>query len=222
MDTMTGFWSQLLARTGLALNPEVALAAGLALTVIIVAVALALGRRGSRLQERLVDREILQPNLRSAEPPVGPPPGSDPDALAETGAAAQLSGESSRPRSEPDGDMARLISDLENMREGMASHLPSTKAEFMAVQESVQNYQGRIELLRTTLNSLQSEQVTLHKLLDACNTDLHDIEQFAASLPRLRTEHASIRKQLAELNARFEAVSEVLADFLPSEDPPNN
>ena len=214
MDTVTGFWTQLLARTGLAVNPEVALVAGFALTVIIVAVALALGRRGSRLEERLVDREILQSNLRNAETPVGPPPESDPDALAEIEAATQHSGESS--------DMARLISDLANMREGMASHLPSTKAEFMAVQESVQNYQGRIELLRTTLNSLQSEQVTLHKLLEACNADLKDIEQFAASLPRLRTEHASIKKQLAELNARFEAASEVLADFLPSEDPPSS
>lgn len=219
---MTGFWAQLLARTGLALNPEVALVAGFALTVIIVAVALALGRRGSRLEERLVDREILQSNLRNADTPAGPPPGPDPDALAEMDARTQHSGDSSRPRAEPDGDMARLISDLADMREGMASHLPSTKAEFMAVQESVQNYQGRIELLRTTLNSLQSEQVTLHKLLDACNSDLKDIEQFAASLPRLRTEHASIRKQLAELNARFEAASEVLADFLPSEDPPSN
>ena len=123
------------------------------------------------------------------------------------------------------------------MREAVATNLPSTKAELITLQESVeeesveeesveeesvQEYQAGIELLQATLISLQREQLTLHKLLEACNARFKGIEQLVAAVPSLRTEHASIKKQLTELNARFDAASELLADFLQSEDLPDD
>jgi prefoldin subunit 5 len=107
-------------------------------------------------------------------------------------------------------------------RETVATNVSSTKAELMTVQMSVQNYQERIELLQATLSSLQHEQLTLRKLLESCNSGLKGIEQLVAAIPSLRTEHASIKKQLAELTARFDAASEVLAELLQSEDLSND
>jgi chromosome segregation ATPase len=131
-------------------------------------------------------------------------------------------GSANSEKSEPSSELARLATDLGSMREAVATNLPSTKAELITVQESVQNHQARIELLQGTLTSLQREQLTLHKLLEACNAGLKGIEQLVAAIPSLRTEHASIKKQLAELNARFDAASEVLADLLQSEDLPDD
>jgi prefoldin subunit 5 len=200
------------------MNPEIALGAGLALTAIIVAIALAFGRRSSRLEDRFADPGILQPGLGHPAAPVAPPAEYAPDRVSSVDATTHHSEEPNRATSDPGAAANTLTADLANLREGMVAVLPSTKAEFMAVQQSVQNYQERIELLRTTLNSLQSEQLALHKLLESCNADLKDIERFAASISNIRNEHASIKKQLAELNTRFQVVSEVLADFLPSED----
>jgi len=217
MDAVKSFWAQLLAKTGLDVSSEAALVAGLALTVLVVVIALLFGRRSSRLEERFMDPGTFQPSLPNAQLSAL----SDEVPKANTPIQSSSGGSISH-ASDPGGDTTRLALDLANLRDGMASVLPGTKAEFMAVQESVQNYQERIELLRTTLNSLQSEQLTLHKLLEACNADLQDIERFAASVPKLRSQHASIKKQLTELNERFHAVSEVLADFLPSQDPLND
>jgi chromosome segregation ATPase len=107
------------------------------------------------------------------------------------------------------------------MREPPATNPPSAKSELVTDQEAVQTYQARIELLQATLNSLQREQANLHKLLEACNAGLKGIEQLVAAIPGLRIEHASIKKQLAELNTRFDAASEVLAEVLQSEDLPH-
>ena len=108
------------------------------------------------------------------------------------------------------------------MREPAATNPPNAKSELVADQEAVQNYQARIELLQATLKSLQREQANLHKLLEACNAGLKGIEQLVAAIPGLRIEHASIKKQLAELNTRFDAASEVLAEVLQSEDLPHD
>ena len=65
--------------------------------------------------------------------------------------------------------------------------------------------------------------VPLRSLLEDCNAGLKNIEQLIARIPSLRDEHASIKKQLAELNSRFDAASEVLAGLLQqSEDFPND
>src|SRR4029453_15670273 len=106
MDSVTGLWAQLLARAGFAVNSEVALVAALAVTVIVVAVALALGRRGSRLEARFGDREILQSNVRSTEAAAALPPDSDPGALSKIDAVTQYVEESNPTNSDPSADAA--------------------------------------------------------------------------------------------------------------------
>src|SRR5262245_29866934 len=162
MDAVTGYLAQLIAKTGLNVSSEAALASGLVLIVVIVAIALLFSRRGSRLEERFADPSTFQPVVRNAEVPAAPDGRSNSDSIAPQPASG---GTTSHPP-DSDGYTAQLGDDLANLHEGMASLLPSTRAEFMAVQESVQNYQERIELLRTTLNSMQSEQLTLHKLME--------------------------------------------------------
>jgi chromosome segregation ATPase len=198
--------------------------------VIVVAVGLALRRRGDRLQEHLDDLRPPHLSLGEAEPYVvgahEAVPEAVPDAVSDADRSKQHLDGANRQEPEPSGELARLATDLANMQETIrktvATNVPSAKAESMTVQESVQNYQGRIELLQATLTSLQSEQLTLRKLLETCNSGLKRMEQFVAAVPSLRTEHASIKQQLAELNARFDAASEVLADLLQPEDRPKD
>ena len=215
MDAVTGFLAQLLARTGLGVNKEVMLVAAFALAVIVVAVALARSRRRDRLNEHLEDPR--QPHASEREADLGAVRAHEvvSDAPSELDQPKQNLAGANRQESEPGGDLA-------SVRESTATNVPSANAESMAVQQSVQHYQERIELLQATLTSLQIEQLTLRKLLETCNSGLKGIEQLVAAIPSLRTEHASIKKQLAELNARFEAASEVLAELLQSEDPPND
>ena len=212
MDALTDFFAQLLARTGSALNTEVILIVAFALSVMIVAVGLALARRRGRLEDRLVDSEL---GIVGAHRAVS-------DVLSDLDRSKQHLGNANSEKSEPSGELAKLAVDPGSMREAVATNPPNTKAELTTDQESEQNYQARIELLQATLSSLQREQLTLHKLLEACNAGLKGIEQLVAAIPSLRIEHASIKKQLAELNTRFDAASEVLAELLQCEDLPDD
>ena len=224
MDAITGFLAQLLARTGLSVSKEVTLVAAFVLAVIIVAVGLALRRRSDRLAERFENPHPRDASVREVEPYVIGTHEAALDAPSDLDRSKPDLGGPNHQESEPSGDLAKLATELASMRESIrktvASNVSGAKAESMTVQESVQDYQGRIELLQATLTSLQTEQLTLRKLLETCNSGLQSIEQFVAAVPSIRTEHASIKQQLAELNARFDAASEVLADLLQSEDLP--
>jgi chromosome segregation ATPase len=226
MDAITGFLTRLLASTGLGVNKDVTVIAAFVLAVIIVAVVLALRRRSDRLAERFDGPHPRHATDEEAEPHVVPVREAVQDALADLEQAKQQLEGANRPESKPSGDLARLASDLAIMRETIgktvATNVASAKAEPLTAQQSVQDYQGRIELLQATLTSLQSEQLTLRRLLETCNSGLQSIEQFVAAVPSIRTEHASIKQQLAELNARFDAASEVLTDLLQSEDLPKD
>jgi hypothetical protein len=78
-----------------------------------------------------------------------------------------------------------------------------------------------MEMMQATLTSLQGEQRKLCKVLKAWNSRMKDMEQIVAAVPSIRTEQAGIKNQLAEWNSRFDGASEVLAEFLQSEDLPN-
>ena len=209
MDALKGSFARLLASTGLAVNTEVILIVAFALAVTIVAVGLALSRRKVRLETRLVDSE---PGVVVAHRAVS-------DVLSDLDGSKEHLGTASSAKPEPSGELAKPAIDLGSTHKAVATNLPSTTAEAITDQESVQNYQAGIELLQTTLTSLQREQLALHQLLAACNAGLKGIEQLVAAIPSLRIEYASIKKQLAELNARFDAASELLAEFVQSEDP---
>jgi chromosome segregation ATPase len=197
MDASRGFFAQLLAGTGLAVSKEVTLVAVFVLAVIIVAVGLAVRRRGDRLAERFEDPHLRDASVREVEPDVLRAHEAVADAPSDLDRSKQDVGEPNRQKSEPSGDLAKLAADLASMRETIgktaASNVPGTRGESMTARESVQDYQGRIELLQATLTSLQSEQLTLRKLLEACNAGLKSIEPFVAAVRSIRTEHASIR-----------------------------
>jgi hypothetical protein len=208
MDALTDFFVRLLARTGLTVNTEVTLIVAFALAVMIVAIGLALSRRRGRLEDRLVVSE-----LGMVDAPRAPS-----DGLSDSDRSKQQLGDANWGKSPPSGALPQLAVHSGSMREAAATNPPNSKSQPVTDQAAVQNYEARIELLQATLNSLQREQATLHKLLEACNAGLKGIEQLVAAIPGLRIEHASIKKQLAELNTRFDAASEVLAEVLQSED----
>lgn len=222
MDAITGFFAQLLASTGLGVSKEAALFALLVLAVMIVVVALARSRRSHRLEVHLEDPRQSHAGMREAEPAVVPAHGPVSDALSDSDRSKQTAGGADRQEFAPSGNPGGIAADGARSGETFATNVPRTRVESAAAQTPAQNYQARFELMHATLSSLQREQLALRKLLENCNSGLKGIEQLAAAIPSLRTEHASIKKQLAELTARFDVASEILADLLESEDPPRD
>jgi hypothetical protein len=215
MDAVKGFWAQLLASTG---NTELMVYGAVVLAILIVAVALAVGRRSNRLEDSLLHLREPHASVHWPEPRVTLQPGGSPDVLSGVNEALDSTGSREVERS---GHRARLVNDPTTIRAGMATAPPAPGGQSTPVQDSMRGDQERIEMLQVALATLQSEQVTLRDLLQACNAGLQNIEQLVAAIPSLRKEHASIKKQLAELNTRFDAASEVLAGLLQSEDLPS-
>ena len=121
-------------------------------------------------------------------------------------------------QSELIGTLAKVSIDVESMRETVATSLLNIKSELMTLQESMRDHHPRLEMIQATLTSLQGEQRKLYKVLKAWNSRLKHMEQMVAAVPSIRTEQAGIKNELAEWNSRFDAASEVLAEFLQSED----
>jgi chromosome segregation ATPase len=224
MDVVTNFVAELFASTGLSANTALVLCTTVALAAIILSVVLSLSRRIDRLEGCLMDLRHLQATMHDTQTDharvvsaLGAVAGALPDL---DGFKQYLRGANSQ-QSELIGTVGKVSIDLEGMRESVATWLLDTKSELMTLQESVRDCHPRMEMIQATLTNLQGEQRKLYKVLKAWNSSLKDMEQMVAAVPSIQTEQAGIKNELAEWNSRFDAVPEVLAEFLQSEDLPN-
>ena len=124
-------------------------------------------------------------------------------------------------QSEVIGTVARVSIDLESMREVVATSFPKINTELVTLQESMDDYHSRLEIMQATLTMLHSEQNKTYKVLKAWNSQLKDLREMVAALPSIEKEQAEVRNELTEWKSRFNAASEVLAEFLQSDDLPN-
>ena len=224
MDAVTAFVEELFASTGLSVDTALILCTAGALAVIILLVVLALSRRIDRLEGCLMDLRHLHTTMHATQAQharVVSALGSIAGALPDLDGFKQYLRDANSQQSELIGTLAKVSIDLENMRETVATSLLDTRSELMTLQESIQNYHPRMEMMQATLTSLQGEQRKLCKVLKAWNSRMNDMEQIVAAVPSIRTEQAGIKNELAEWNSRFDGASEVLAEFLQSEDLPN-
>jgi chromosome segregation ATPase len=124
-------------------------------------------------------------------------------------------------QSEVIGTVARVSIDLESMREVVATSFPKINTELVTLQESMDDYHSRLEIMQATLTMLHSEQNKTYKVLKAWNSQFKDLREMVAALPSIEKEQAEVRNELTEWKSRFNAASEVLAEFLQSDDLPN-
>ena len=224
MDAVTGFVSELSASTGLSMSMTLLLCAAVGLGIIILAVVLALGRRIDRLEERLLDLRQLQVTMQETQTEhvrLVAALRSIASALPDLDGFKQFLRNANSQQSEHTGTLAKVSLDLESMRETVTTGLLNTQSELMTLQESVRDYYPRMEMMQATLTTLQTENRKLYKVLKAWDSRLKAMEQIVEAVPSIRTEQAGIRNELAEWNSRFGVASEVLAEFLQSEVPPN-
>jgi SMC interacting uncharacterized protein involved in chromosome segregation len=116
------------------------------------------------------------------------------------------------------GSIAVALPDLEGFKDylrGANSKQSELISAFSKVSVDLEHMHDTVEARLTILQSNQDE---MYKVLKAWDARLKDLEQTVAAVPSIRTEQAEMKSELAEWNSRFDAASEVLAEFLQSED----
>ena len=100
--------------------------------------------------------------------------------------------------------IAKVSIDLGSVRETLAESVRSIKADFVTLQESMEDYHVRIEMLQATIATLptiQNEQHKICKLLGAFNSRFKDMEQTLASVPRIKAEQVRVQNEVTEWKA---------------------
>ena len=224
MDALTGFVAELVAGMGLSGNMALVLCTAVVLSIVILSAVLVLGRRVDRLEGCLLDLRHLHTTLQDTQTDharVVSALGSMAGALPDLNEFKQSLRGANSQQSDLIGALAKVSVDLESIRETVGTNLLHAKSELLSLQESIQDYHPRIDIVQAMLTSLHSEQRELYRVLKAWNSRLKDMEQIVAAVPSIRTEQAEIKNELAEWNSRFGAAPEVLAEFLQSQDLPN-
>ena len=224
MDLITGFLAEFFASTGLAVSTAIVLGVVGAVAVIILSVVLALGRRIDRLEERLMDLRQIHTTMQETQTDhahVVSALGSIAGALPDLEEVKQSLRRAESQQSEVIGTVARVSIDLESMREVVATSFPKINTELVTLQESMDDYHSRLEIMQAPLTMLHSEQNKTYKVLKAWNSQLKDLREMVAALPSIEKEQAEVRNELTEWKSRFNAASEVLAEFLQSDGLPN-
>lgn len=224
MGVITDFVAQLLSSMGLTVNTAILLGGAVALAVIILSVALALSRRIDRLEEFLIDLRQLHTTMQETQTDharVVGALGSIASALPDLGELKQHFRGTNSQQSELIATIAKVSIDLESVRETILTTLPNIKADLVTLQESMEDYKVRTEMMQATIATLptiQNEQHKIYKVLRAWDSRFKDMEQTVASVPNIKAEQVRVQNEVAEWNSRFNAAAEALTELFPSTD----
>ena len=226
MESIATFLAELYEGSGLSTTAAIVLGTAVVLTLIILSVIIALGRRIDRLEESFIglrQLHIAMQETHTDQARAATALGTIASALPELAEFKQhLRGTTSQ-QSELIGTVAKLSIDLESVRETVASVL-GAKADLMTLQKSLEERHLRMEMLQTaiaTLPTIENEQRKIYKLLKAWNSRVGDLEQKVAAVPGIQAGQAQLVSELAVWDSRRNAACEVLAEFLQSQDVAN-
>jgi chromosome segregation ATPase len=225
VDAITAFIADLFSNTGLSVNAAFVLGTAVLLALIIVSVVLSLGRRIDRLEECLMDLRPLHAAMQETQTDhaqVVNALESIRTLLPDLDTFKQHMRGANNQQAELISAVARVSIDIESVRETVATSLPNIKADLTTLQELMEDYHSRMQIIQATFEAMptmQSEQHKLYRVLKTLNSRLSDIDQMITAVPSIQAEQAVLKDELADWNSRLRAGSLALGEFLQSEGP---